>query len=62
MPLPRSRSRWYGTARVGAPIEDQFQKYTFPVEGGSRIHMIWTDCSLLLDLLERLERLSKGAR
>jgi len=25
------------------PIEDQFQKYTFPVEGGSRIHMIWTD-------------------
>ena len=34
---------WYGTARVGAPIEDQFQKYTFPAEGGSRIHMIWTD-------------------
>ena len=34
---------WYGTTRVGAPIEDQFQKYTFPAEGGSRIHMIWTD-------------------
>ena len=28
---------------MGAPIEDQFQKYTFPAEGGSRIHMIWTD-------------------
>ena len=51
---------WYGTARVGAPIEDQFIKYTFPVEGGSRIHMIWTDCPCYYDLLERLELLPKA--
>jgi anaerobic selenocysteine-containing dehydrogenase len=36
---------WYGlaAASVGAPIEDQFKKSTFPAEGGSEIHMIWTD-------------------
>ena len=34
---------WCGTARVAAPIEDQFKQYTFPSKNGSRIHMIWTD-------------------
>jgi molybdopterin guanine dinucleotide-containing S/N-oxide reductase-like protein len=34
---------WYGTSFIAAPMDDQFRKYTFPVEGGSEIHMIWTD-------------------
>jgi anaerobic selenocysteine-containing dehydrogenase len=34
---------WHGTGSIGQPIEDQFVKYTFPAEGGSKIHMIWTD-------------------
>jgi trimethylamine-N-oxide reductase (cytochrome c) len=31
---------------AGAPVEDQFKKYTYPIpeeEGGSEIHMMWTD-------------------
>jgi len=34
---------WYGTTLLDAPIENQFIKYTYPVEGCSEIHMIWTD-------------------
>jgi len=35
---------WYGN-RMGAHSnrEDQFVKYTYPAEGASRIHMVWTD-------------------
>jgi len=33
---------WYGI-RVRAEVEDQFKKYTYPMEGYSEIHMIWTD-------------------
>jgi trimethylamine-N-oxide reductase (cytochrome c) len=32
-----------GSGAVAAPIDDQFLKYSFPIEGGSEIHMIWTD-------------------
>jgi len=35
-----------GSGAFMAPVEDQFVKYTFPVskeEGGTEIHMIWTD-------------------
>jgi molybdopterin guanine dinucleotide-containing S/N-oxide reductase-like protein len=38
-------SHW-GTAAINAPVEDQFIKYTYPIpakEGGTEIHMIWTD-------------------
>jgi molybdopterin guanine dinucleotide-containing S/N-oxide reductase-like protein len=37
---------WYGTTLAPAPKEDQFVKYTYPIpkeEGGTEIHMIWTD-------------------
>jgi len=34
---------WYGTTMWSEPIEDQFVKYTYPAEGCSEIHMIWTD-------------------
>lgn len=34
---------WYGTTLLIEPVEDQFNKYQYPVEGCSEIHMIWTD-------------------
>jgi molybdopterin guanine dinucleotide-containing S/N-oxide reductase-like protein len=34
---------WYGTTLSRSPVEDQFIKYTYPVEGCSEVHMIWTD-------------------
>jgi molybdopterin guanine dinucleotide-containing S/N-oxide reductase-like protein len=34
---------WYGTALARSPLEDQFVKYKYPVEGCSEVHMIWTD-------------------
>jgi len=37
---------WMGTTLLRAPVEDQFQRYYYPIpasEGGSLIHMVWTD-------------------
>jgi len=34
---------WYGTTLLAEKTENQFKKYTYPVEGCSEIHMIWTD-------------------
>jgi anaerobic selenocysteine-containing dehydrogenase len=34
---------WYGSTLAFEVIEDQFKKYTYPAEGCSEIHMIWTD-------------------
>jgi len=34
---------WYGTTLMVEPLENQFKKYTYPAEGCSEIHMIWTD-------------------
>ncbi len=39
---------WYGTALWSEPLEDQFQKYTYPAKGCSEIHMIWTDTPCLM--------------
>ncbi len=33
---------WYASF-MWAPVEDQFNKYHYPVEGASEIHMIWSD-------------------
>jgi len=36
----------WGSSQFLAPVEDQFLKYTYPIpreEGGSEIHMVWTD-------------------
>jgi molybdopterin guanine dinucleotide-containing S/N-oxide reductase-like protein len=34
---------WYGTTVANEPLEDQFKKYVYPVEGCSEVHMIWSD-------------------
>ena len=34
---------WYGNETQLAPRVNQFVKYTYPAEGCSEIHMIWTD-------------------
>jgi molybdopterin guanine dinucleotide-containing S/N-oxide reductase-like protein len=34
---------WYGNESETPPRENQFVKYTYPMEGCSEIHMIWTD-------------------
>ena len=37
---------WYGKSGAVEQVEDQFNRYTFPApreEGGSEIHMIWSD-------------------
>jgi molybdopterin guanine dinucleotide-containing S/N-oxide reductase-like protein len=35
---------FYGSGAIETPTEDQFIKYTYPLEkGGYEIHMIWTD-------------------
>jgi len=34
---------WYGTTSALAPVEDQFKRYTYPMDGFPEIHMIWTD-------------------
>jgi anaerobic selenocysteine-containing dehydrogenase len=33
---------WYGTTLLSSPLEDQFEKYTYPAEGCPEVHMIWT--------------------
>ena len=38
--------KYWGTGAILAPVEDQFTEYTYPIpadEGGTEIHMIWTD-------------------
>jgi trimethylamine-N-oxide reductase (cytochrome c) len=43
---PENPISWMGTTLLAAPVEDQFQRYYYPIpadEGGSQIHMIWTD-------------------
>jgi molybdopterin guanine dinucleotide-containing S/N-oxide reductase-like protein len=37
---------FWGTSENMAPVEDQFNKYTYPLpkeEGGTEVHFIWTD-------------------
>ena len=42
--LPEGESfSWYGHVVAGLPRADQYQRYEYPMEGASRIHMIWTD-------------------
>jgi molybdopterin guanine dinucleotide-containing S/N-oxide reductase-like protein len=39
---------WYGTTQLIEMTENQFKKYTYPVEGCSEVHMIWTDSPSLM--------------
>jgi trimethylamine-N-oxide reductase (cytochrome c) len=44
--IPHKKLSWWGNTSILAPTEDQFVKYTYPIpeeEGGTEIHMIWTD-------------------
>jgi molybdopterin guanine dinucleotide-containing S/N-oxide reductase-like protein len=37
---------FWGSSGIMAPVEDQFVKYAYPIakeEGGTEIHMVWTD-------------------
>jgi molybdopterin guanine dinucleotide-containing S/N-oxide reductase-like protein len=34
---------WYGTTLSRDSVDQQFIKYTYPREGGTPLHMIWTD-------------------
>jgi len=37
---------YYGSGAIEASVEDQFQKYTYPIakeDGGTEIHMLWCD-------------------
>ena len=34
---------WYGVSSFMMQVKDQFTKYTYPAEGCSELHMIWTD-------------------
>jgi anaerobic selenocysteine-containing dehydrogenase len=34
---------WYGNSTFPGYVEDQFVKHTYPAEGCSEVHMIWTD-------------------
>ncbi len=34
---------WWGNTSFPGEVEDQYVKYTYPVEGCSEVHMIWTD-------------------
>jgi anaerobic selenocysteine-containing dehydrogenase len=34
---------WYGNSTFPGNVEDQFVKYTYPAQGCSEVHMIWTD-------------------
>jgi len=38
---------WYSRTGFGGGVNDQFVKYTYPIpkeEGGSELHLIWSDC------------------
>ncbi|MBA7612951.1 Pyrogallol hydroxytransferase large subunit [subsurface metagenome] len=44
--IPNPPVSYWGSGAIYAQTEDQFIKYTYPIpkeEGGSEIHMIWTD-------------------
>jgi molybdopterin guanine dinucleotide-containing S/N-oxide reductase-like protein len=38
---------WYGSGGIGAAVTDQYQQYSYPTQGNSRIHMIWTETPCL---------------
>jgi trimethylamine-N-oxide reductase (cytochrome c) len=53
---------WYGNTVARTKVEDQFIKYTYPVEGCSEIHMIWTDTPCWVTCWNDGNRYLKGLR
>ena len=44
--IPNPPISFWGSGAVMAPVEEQFKKFTYPIpkeEGGTEIHMMWTD-------------------
>ncbi len=44
--IPNPPVTFYGSGAIMTTVEDQFKKYQYPIpkeEGGTEIHMIWTD-------------------
>jgi trimethylamine-N-oxide reductase (cytochrome c) len=41
--IVKDRIEWWGMGQFNAPTPDQFIEYSFPADGCSRIHMVWTD-------------------
>ncbi|MFC1860881.1 molybdopterin-dependent oxidoreductase [Chloroflexota bacterium] len=44
--IPNPPITFMGTGAIGATVDNQFNKYTYPIpekEGGTEIHMIWSD-------------------
>ena len=50
---------FWGTGGHEEPTSNQYKKYTYPIpkeEGGTEIHMMWTDYPVPHHLLERRQR------
>jgi trimethylamine-N-oxide reductase (cytochrome c) len=41
--VSKDRVEWWGMGQFNAPVPDQFVRYSYPAEGCSRVHMVWTD-------------------
>ncbi|MFC1901886.1 molybdopterin-dependent oxidoreductase [Chloroflexota bacterium] len=56
---------WYGCNAAWCPADDQFKKYTYPIpkeEGGTEIHMIWSDTPCRTTCWNRGNRIVEGAQ
>jgi trimethylamine-N-oxide reductase (cytochrome c) len=53
---------WYGNATFPGRLEEQFVKYTYPAEGCSRVHMIWTDSPCWITCWNDSNAFIKGLR
>jgi trimethylamine-N-oxide reductase (cytochrome c) len=53
---------WYGNSIFVGPLEEQFIKYTYPVEGCSEVHMIWTDSPCWITCWNDSNAFIKGLR
>ncbi|MFC1942016.1 molybdopterin-dependent oxidoreductase [Chloroflexota bacterium] len=54
---------WYGCTAAWCPTEDQFTKYTYPIpkeEGGTEIHLIWSDTPCRTTCWNRGNRVIEG--
>ena len=53
---------WYGTTLAASQLENQFTKYTYPAEGCSEIHMIWSDSPCWITCWNDTNSYIKGLR
>ncbi|MFC1868512.1 molybdopterin-dependent oxidoreductase [Thermodesulfobacteriota bacterium] len=53
---------WHSVTGIGAPVEDQFNKYSYPAEGCSEVHMMWTDSPCLMECWNNGNRVVEAFR